>query len=139
MAAVKTLPILLRRLLLAASLFALAACNLVHEADAPAAPPALGVTFQQPANMTQVHVGEDVLLLLIAEDRSGPGVARVDLLVDDRLIQQGVPEVSVAVPLFTVQMRWRPGNPGLHAITAVAYREDGDSSAPETIALDVLP
>lgn len=139
MTPVKTLTALLRPLLLAAAVLALAACNLVREADAPSSLPGLSVTFQQPANMTQVRSGEDVLLLLLAEDRGGPGVARVDLLVDDRLIQQGVPEVSAAVPVFTVQMRWRPGSPGLHAITAVAYREDGSASAPETIALDVLP
>jgi hypothetical protein len=125
--------------LLAAALLALAGCNLVREADVTAVVPALRVTFQEPANMTQVRAGEDVLFLLVAEDRSGPGVARVDLLVDDRLIQQGMPEVSSAVPVFTVQMRWRAGTPGLHALTAVAYREDGVASAPETIALEVVP
>jgi hypothetical protein len=126
----------LRGLLLAAALLALAGCNLVREADVTAFVPALRVTFQEPANMTQVRAGEDVLFLLVAEDRSGP---RVDLLVDDRLIQQGMPEVSSAVPVFTVQMRWRAGTPGLHALTAVAYREDGVASAPETIALEVVP
>lgn len=133
------LTILLRPLLLAAALFALAACNLVRDGDAPAALPALTVRFQEPANMAQVRVGEDVFMLLLAEDRGGPGVARVDLLVDDRLIQQGVPEVSGAVPVFTVQMRWRASIAGLHSVTAVAYREDGSASAPETIAVEVVP
>jgi hypothetical protein len=135
----KRLTVLTRSLLVAAGLLALAGCNLIREADVNALVPALRVSFQEPANMTQVRAGEDVLFLLVAEDAAGPGVARVDLLVDDRLIQQGMPEVSSAVPVFTVQMRWRASNPGLHALTAVAYREDGVASAPETIALEVVP
>lgn len=89
--------------------------------------------------MTQVRAGDDVVLLLLAEDLGGPGVARVDLLVDDRPHQQGSPEVSSAVPVFTVQMRWRANTPGLHALTAVAYREDGTASAPTSIVLEVMP
>mgnify|MGYP000686269670 CR=1 FL=1 len=91
MTPVKTLTALLRPLLLAAAVLALAACNLVREADAPSSLPGLSVTFQQPANMTQVRSGEDVLLLLLAEDRGGAGVARRDLLGEDPLFHQGVP------------------------------------------------
>jgi hypothetical protein len=139
MCSVKTVTALLHVLMVAAALFALAGCNLVRAADAPVNTPSLSVAFQEPANMTQVRAGDEVQLLLLAEDRGGAGVARVDLLVDDRPHQQGTPEVSGAVPVFTVQMRWRPTQPGLHSLTAVAYREDGTASAPATIVLEVVP
>jgi hypothetical protein len=117
----------------------LASCNLVREADAPTLAPVLNVRFESPANQTQVYEGQEIELLLVAEDASGPGVARVELRVDDRPHQEGAPEVSGAVPVFSVAMRWKATGQGLHSLTATAFREDGSASAPATILLQVVP
>lgn len=135
MAGVKTLPALLLIVLAAA----LTGCNLVREDAAPTLTPVLTVSFQEPPNMAQVREGEEITLLLLAEDRGGSGVVQVDLLVDDRPHQQGSPEVETAVPVFAVSMRWRATTVGLHSLTAVAYRADGAASTPATIALEVVP
>lgn len=89
--------------------------------------------------MAQVHTGDEVTFLLLAEDQNGPGVARVELMVDDHLHQEGTPEVSGAVPVFTVEMRWKANGPGLHSISAVAFRADGTASDPATIVVEVIP
>lgn len=125
--------------LFAAALLALAGCNLVREGDAPTAVPALTVSFQSPENRAQVYAGDEVTLVLLAEDPAGPGVARVQLLVDDQPHQEGAPEVSGSVPVFTVAMRWKANGPGMHSLTALAYRADGTVSAPVTIVLEVVP
>ncbi|MBL8146199.1 MAG: hypothetical protein JNL34_07430 [Anaerolineae bacterium] len=125
--------------MLMAVLLVLAGCNLVREGDAPSPPPALEVSFQSPENMAQFRAGDEVTLLLLAEDSAGPGVARVELRVDDQPHQEGTPEVSDAVPVFTVAMRWKATSPGLHSLMATAYRADGTASTPATIVLEVVP
>lgn len=132
-------PARLLPLLLIAALLTVAGCNLMRASDAPDLTPALSVTFQSPENMAQFYAGDEVSLLLLAEDRGGPGVARVELLVDDQPHQEGTPEVSSAVPVFTVTMRWKANGPGFHSVTAIAYRADGTASDPATIVLEVVP
>jgi hypothetical protein len=122
-----------------AALLGLAGCNLMRALDVTPTQPALTVRFQSPDNQTQVYAGQEIPLLLVAEDRTGPGVARVELRVDDRPHQEGTPEVGGAVPVFTVEMRWKASGPGLHALSAVAYRADGTPSDPATILLEVVP
>ena len=126
-------------LLCIAALLGLAGCNLARAGDALPEVPALSVRFQSPDNQTQVYAGQEVALLLVAEDRSGPGIARVELRVDDRPHQEGTPEVGGAVPVFTVEMRWKASGPGLHAVSAIAYRADGTPSDPATILIEVVP
>jgi hypothetical protein len=126
-------------LLCIAALLGLAGCNLVRENDVRPVVPALSVRFQSPDNQTQVYAGQEIPLLLVAEDRSGAGVARVELRVDDRPHQEGTPEVGSAVPVFSVEMRWKANGPGLHALSAVAYRADGTPSDPATILIEVVP
>lgn len=122
-----------------AALLALTGCNLVRTADVTPVQPALSVRFESPDNQTQVYAGQEISLLLVAEDRNGPGVARVELSVDDRPHQEGTPEVGSAVPIFTVEMRWKATGPGLHALSAVAFRADGTPSDPATIVIEVVP
>ena len=127
------------RLVVLTSLLALAGCNLAREGDVPAQNAGPTVSFLAPENMAQVRAGDDVPVLILAEDPDGPGIARVALLVNDLPHQEGTPESSEAVPVFTVQMSWRANGQGLQSLTAIAYRADGTASAPATIALDVVP
>ncbi len=125
------------------SLFALvlfaSACNL--STDAPTATPEPDipeVSFLFPTNGTIVVEGTDVQIQLFAQDRRGVGVARVELFVDEGLIQNSSPLVSAAVTEFTVDMNWLADGVGLHSLRAVAYRPDGTESDPAIITLDVI-
>ena len=61
------------------------------------------------------------------------GIARVALMIDDLPYRDSQPEVSGAVPVFTVTMNWLAQGIGYHSLTAVAYRPDGTESRPRTI------
>lgn len=119
---------------------ALCACNLVAGTLTPTPPPNVPtIQFQYPANDSTIPEGTDVQIQLVAQDMNGDGVARIELLVDDMPHQQGVPLISSAVPVFTVEMNWLAEGVGLHSMSAVAFRSDGTASAPTTIRLLVVP
>lgn len=117
----------------------LSACNLssvpptpIPTRDAPT------VQFLFPVNESTVIEGTDLEIQIAALD-NGAGIARVDLLVDDFKHQEGAPEVSGAVPGFTVLMNWLAQGVGRHSLTAIAYRADGSQSDPVVIVINVLP
>ncbi len=111
----------------------LTACNLQMGEPTPfPTPHAPQIRFEEPANNADVFEGDEVEFLIVAED-TGEGIARVELLVDDQLIDQSTPEVSAAVPVFTVRMNWQAAGRGFHSVTAIAYRPDGIGSRPVTI------
>lgn len=114
-----------------------AGCNLSYSTTPTPNP--FSIRFQTPA--TDSLIPEQTLLeiILVAEDSVGSGIARVDLLLDDILYQQGTPVDSVTVPVFSVKMNWTAQGLGLHALSAIAYREDGTATSPTTIRLLVGP
>ena len=59
--------------------------------------------------------------------------------MDEALINERGPDISAAVPLFTVNMNWLAQGQGRHTLSAIAYRPDGTSSDVETILVNVLP
>lgn len=133
-------------LMLLCAMLTLAACNLVAVGNAPTPfVNPITVQFVQPANGASVREGDEVIITLVAQDATAQddggiaaGIARVDLAVDSLPYQTGQPEVSAAVPLFTVEMNWRAVGVGRHALTATAYRTDGTSSDSVTIQLEVV-
>jgi len=132
-------PIRTRRALsLLALILILSACNLQSGPPTPIPTPNIPtVRFQFPQNNSTVLEGVELDIDLIASD-PGPGVARVELLVDDQRHQEGKPEVSPQVPTFTVKMNWLAQGVGIHSFTAVAYRLDGTASVPVTILVEVV-
>lgn len=118
----------------------LSACNLVAGTLTPTPLPNMPtIEFQYPANDSTVLQGVDVQIQLLAQDAIGEGIARVELLVDDQPHQEGVPLISSAVPVFTVEMNWVAEGVGLHSMSAIAFRADGTSSVPATIRILVVP
>lgn len=105
----------------------------------PPTPSLPAISFLAPQMDAVYAQGDEIIITLVAEDRAGTGVARVELLVDDTPHQEALPEVSAAVPVFTVEMNWLAQGLGLHAMTAIAYRLDGTASPPATIRLLVGP
>jgi len=95
------------------------------------------VRFLFPENGSSVIQGTDLTIEIVGED-SRDGVARIELLVNDLLHQEGRPLQAIAVPVFTVQLNWLAEIPGFHSFTAIAYRADGTASAPVTIQINVL-
>lgn len=115
-------------------------CNLSAVPATSTPEPAIpSVSFLFPANGTIVVVGTDVQIQLFAQDRTGVGVGRLELLVDEMPLQQATPLVSAAVTDFTVDMNWLATGVGRHVLQAVAYRPDGTPSEPATIILEVIP
>lgn len=116
-------------------LFLVSACNLQMGTPTPFPTPDIPqIRFQAPANNDSFPEGTDLTIALLAEDR-GIGIARVELLVDDLPHSEAFPEVSGAVPVFTVTMNWLAEGPGYHSLTALAYRPDGTASSPATIII----
>lgn len=129
-----------RRVLIVAALgCALAACHLQRGTPTPLPTPDMPlVEFLSPLNGSNVFEGTDLVIELLARD-AGAGVARVELLVDDLLHQEGAPVETSAVPTFTVTMNWLATGLGHHSLTAIAYRSDGTASLPATISIQVVP
>lgn len=128
------------RKLLICILLVVAGCNLTNEPEPTAtpAPPMPEVQFLFPANEATVVEGTDLDIELLASDE-GIGIARVEFMVDEVVINERGPEISAAVPLFTVRMNWLAQGQGRHTLSAIAYRPDGAASDIETILVNVLP
>jgi hypothetical protein len=118
----------------------LSACNLSTSPPGTPTPdlniPLVQITF--PANDANVIEGTDLRIEIAASDEAGDGIARVELRVDDTLVNERGPDISSAVPVFTVNMNWLAQGLGRHAITAIAYRTDGVQSDETTIVVNVL-
>lgn len=129
----------MRQLLVMLAALLVGGCNLSQLEPTPIpTPDAPHVEFRTPLNGSTVVEGNELMVELLATD-PGDGIARVQLLVDDLPHQEGKPEVSAAVPTFTVIMNWQARGVGMHSLTAVAYRQDGSASSPAIIVVSVLP
>lgn len=125
----------MRSAFLLMALLLTAACNLQVGTPTPFPTPDLPrIEFQAPANNDSFAEGTDLTIALVASD-AGPGIARVELLVDDLPYSEATPQVSAAVPVFTVTMNWLAEGVGYHSLTAIAFRPDGTASPPVTIAI----
>jgi len=117
----------------------LSACNLSNQpATAVPTPDLPRVQFQSPVNESTVYEGTDLDIQILAED-SGIGIAHVELLADEQHVQDARPEISAAVPVFTVDMNWLAEGIGRHSLTAIAYRPDDTPSDPAIIIIQVVP
>jgi hypothetical protein len=114
---------------------ALTGCTLALVPDVQREP--FSLYFQTPQQDALVEAGSTVQIVLVANDNVGSGIARVDLMIDDVLYQQGRPVENIAVPVFTVEMSWTPARAGTYALTAVAYRTDGTTSPIAALRVNV--
>jgi hypothetical protein len=124
-------------LILLGLLLSLAACNLQQETPVPT-PDLPIVTITEPENNRQVFEGVNVTIEIEALDET-VGISKVELYVDDQLLQTAeIPNYQVE-PIFVVQMSWRAEGIGLHLIEARAYRAGDIGSRPHYIELEVIP
>lgn len=120
-------------------IFILTACNLSYGTPPPPPTPDVPfVEFQTPTNNQTLVQGNEVVVSLVAQDH-GVGVSRVELLIDDLMHNEAFPEVSAAVPVFSVNMNWLADGIGYHSLTAIPYRADGTAGRAQTISVLVVP
>lgn len=124
----------MRYLLIPLLLVLLGACNLQIGPLPPPTPAVPVVEFQAPLNGTNIPEGQEIDIILLASD-NGTGVARIELLIDGEFYKETTPEISAAVPVFTAATNWMADGPGLHLLTAIAYRQDGTASTPADITV----
>jgi len=125
-----------RRIVFLAVLWILAfslACTLGggKKADEAALP---SVVIIAPPSGARATVGQEVEVQSLATDDRG--IARVELWVDDVLVQQDTPPTGQP-PSFSVVQRWTPPEPGEYILVVKAYNVDGQVSEPASIRLEV--
>lgn len=117
----------------------LTACNLGTAAEVTAVPtPDIPrVEILSPPNNQPVIVDTDFDFDIVARDETS-GIARVELYVDEVLVNESMPVEDESVPVFRTTMNWRAAGLGLHIIEVISYREDGQQSDPARLTIEVL-
>lgn len=117
---------------------ALCGCNL-QSADSitPMPTPDLPrIEILSPANNQSVIVGTEFDFDIVARDETA-GIARVELRINDNLVQEAEPPEGV-VEVFRVQMNWLAANEGDSLVEAIPFRPDGTQGDPARIVLTVV-
>ncbi|MGB1287360.1 MAG: Ig-like domain-containing protein [Aggregatilineales bacterium] len=115
----------------------LSACNLGQAA--PTIAPTLDLPTAEitaPTNNREVVDGTVFDIEILARDSSA-GIAKVELLVDENLINEVTPE-GQPVPVFAATMNWRAQGAGQHIIEVVPYRADGTRGDAARVTIIVL-
>lgn len=114
-----------------------AACNLAAPTPVPT-PDLPTVAIIAPLNNATVVEGFDLTLDIVAQD-AGAGIARIELLIDDFIVDEFRPVERIEEPVFRVETNWVAEGIGRHRLSAIAYRSDGTRSDEFSIVIEVLP
>lgn len=130
----------MRSFLIVVLMVMLAGCNLTQGSSVTPTPlPDLPqVEILDPANNRQIYEGTEFDFDIVARDESA-GIVRIELYIDDAIINSASPVDATSVPVFRVTINWLAEGQGLHTVEAVAYRADGTQSDPALINIEVLP
>jgi hypothetical protein len=93
--------------------------------------------IEAPASGATVSVGQTLRITARGEDRWG--VSRLDLLVDNLLVDSASTPNAAAQRSFAATLEWTPTAEGEVTISALAYRPTGTGSRPATMNVTVLP
>jgi len=122
-----------------ALVFLVSGCNLGTSDATPLPTPDIPtIEILSPANNQQAYEGVEFDFDIVARDNN-PGIARVELYIDDTLINSSTPVDDESVPVFRTVMNWRAAGVGRHIIEVIAYRPDGQQSDPARLNIEVLP
>lgn len=120
------------------SAFLLAGCNLGQVEPTPApTPDRPRVEFLFPEADASVIEGTDLTIDLVARDET-VGVNRIELLLNGIRLSDAPTEDGLPRQVYRVEMNWIAQGPGLHNLTAIAFRPDGTASAEVDLTLEVL-
>ena len=95
------------------------------------------IQMQSPGNAVQVGQGDRVLVQSVAQDDKG--VIKTELWVDGRLYQADRSEESKGQLVFDVIQIWDAATLGSHTLALRAYDAEGQTSAPVSVAIEVVP
>jgi hypothetical protein len=120
-------------------LLLLAGCNLQRASDVTPMPtPDLPrIELLAPANNATLLEGAVVDFDIVARDETA-GIAKVELYIDDQLINTATPPEAASEPIFRVQMDWTGVGIGKHFVEVIAYRADGIRGDSAKITLEVI-
>ncbi len=114
-------------------------CNLASSPDSNTAaisgPPTVTIAAP-PANATYLeNVAVNIQALV---GNAGTDVDRIEILVDGTIIQTLKAPNPGGAPSFSIAQSWQAAGEGQHTISVTAFRADGSSSAPASVAINVI-
>ncbi|MDQ7025704.1 MAG: CARDB domain-containing protein [Anaerolineae bacterium] len=126
-------------LLLLAS-FAVSACSLIAQPEEETQPiyegvPVVSIAAPQPNDSYYEGVGVNILVRV---ENAGPDIARVVIKLDGQIIGEALVPNSGGAPSFVVTNSWTAIGVGAHTIDAVASRNDGTSSNPVQVPINIV-
>jgi uncharacterized protein YraI len=94
------------------------------------------VNILSPPSGASFSAGEQILVQSTATD-TGPGVTRVDLLVNGSLVDSDNTPEGIPQDNFSILQAWTPDQPGDYVLSVIAYRGDGVPSDPALISVNI--
>lgn len=95
------------------------------------------IRLESPGNAVQVGQGDRVLVQSVAQDDKG--VIKTELWVDGRLYQADRSEEAKGQLVLDVIQIWDADKLGQHTLAVRAYDVEGQTSAPVSVAIEVVP
>lgn len=94
------------------------------------------IEILSPANNARIIEGSEFNFDIVARDETA-GIAKVELHINDQLIQEAEPPEGV-VNVFRVQMNWVARGEGSVLVEAIPYRPDGTQGDPSRLVLEIV-
>lgn len=121
-------------------MLALTACNLASTPGGGGQTAITGVPVVQiaapPPNATFLeNVAVNIQALV---SNAGTDIDRVEILVDGTIVQSLKSPNVAGASSFSIAQAWQSAGAGQHTISVVAYRADGSSSEPASVAVSVV-
>jgi hypothetical protein len=119
-------------------LLTLAACNLTAPGGGEAGisgPPIVQIAAPN-ANATYLMTVTVNILGLVTN--AGSDLDRIEILVDDTIIQTLNDPNPGGAASFSIAQTWQPTSEGEHTISITAFRADGSSSNPASVTINVI-
>ncbi len=125
--------------LIAALALIVSGCNLAstpgQNTVAISGPPTVQIAAP-PANATYLeNVAVNIQALI---GNAGTDLDRIEILVDGTIIQTLKTPNPGGAPSFSIAQSWQAAGAGQHTISVTAFRADGSSSAPASVAINVI-
>ncbi len=125
--------------LIAALAVMVSGCNLAstpgQNTVAISGPPTVQIAAP-PANATYLeNVAVNIQALI---GNAGTDIDRIEILVDGTIIQTLKTPNPGGAPSFSIAQSWQAAGEGQHTISITAFRADGSSNAPASVAINVI-
>ena len=128
-----------RTCIVALMLLATAGCNLNTPTDGTTQTISGAPVVRIIAPLPNATYREGVSVPIQAQiSNAGPDIDRVEINVDDNIIQTFDAPNTAGAPTFSLTHTWAAAGAGTHSIDVIAFREDGSSSASVAVSVTVV-